>query len=74
MSGALGGIRIVDLSRVLGGQYCIETLADYVGDVIKFEPPQGDETLGRGAPFHDNFSAYFPGRTGTCDQYRSICK
>lgn len=61
MPGALDGIRIIDLSRVLGGPYCTQTLADHGAEVIKVEPPQGDETRGWGPPFHDDLSAYFSG-------------
>jgi crotonobetainyl-CoA:carnitine CoA-transferase CaiB-like acyl-CoA transferase len=60
-SGPLQGIRVIDLSRVLGGPYCTQILADYGADVIKVEPPQGDETRGWGPPFNDGLSAYFSG-------------
>jgi len=60
-SAPLKGIRIVDLSRVLGGPYCTQVLADYGAEVIKIEPPQGDETRGWGPPFKDGISAYFAG-------------
>lgn len=61
MAAPLTGIRVVDLSRVLGGPYCTQVLADYGAEVIKVEPPQGDETRGWGPPFSNGLSAYFSG-------------
>lgn len=52
-AGALAGCRIIDLSRVLGGPYCTQVLADHGADVLKIEPPAGDETRGWGPPFAD---------------------
>jgi crotonobetainyl-CoA:carnitine CoA-transferase CaiB-like acyl-CoA transferase len=61
-TGALEGTRIIDLSRVLGGPYCTQILADHGADVLKIEPPQGDETRGWGPPFDDSGTAsYFLG-------------
>jgi crotonobetainyl-CoA:carnitine CoA-transferase CaiB-like acyl-CoA transferase len=42
-SGALAGVKIVDLTRVLGGPFATQLLADHGADVIKLEPPMGDE-------------------------------
>lgn len=62
MPGALEGLNVVDLSRVLGGPYCAQMLADHGADVIKVEPPQGDETRLWGPPFDaEGISAYFAG-------------
>ena len=58
--GALDGLKVVDLSRVLAGPLCTQMLADQGADVIKVEPPAGDETRHLGPPFDDDGrSAYY---------------
>ncbi len=62
IGGALDGLKVIDLSRVLGGPYCGQMLADHGAEVIKIEPPQGDETRTWGPPFDkEGISAYFAG-------------
>ncbi|MBL8350330.1 MAG: CoA transferase [Burkholderiaceae bacterium] len=61
-SGALAGIRVVDLSRILGGPYCGQVLGDHGADVLKVEPPQGDDTRTWGPPFNaDGVASYYLG-------------
>jgi crotonobetainyl-CoA:carnitine CoA-transferase CaiB-like acyl-CoA transferase len=77
---SLDGIRILDLSRVLAGPWCTQTLADLGADVIKIERPgNGDDTRTWGPPFLKDSdgndtaeAAYYLGtnrnkRSVTCD-------
>jgi crotonobetainyl-CoA:carnitine CoA-transferase CaiB-like acyl-CoA transferase len=77
---SLAGIRVLDLSRVLAGPWCTQTLADLGADVIKIERPgSGDDTRGWGPPFLQDpqgrdtaEAAYYLGanrnkRSVTCD-------
>ena len=65
--GALSGLLVLDLSRVLAGPWVGQTLADLGAEVIKVERPvSGDDTRSWGPPFLKNLngestseSAYF---------------
>jgi crotonobetainyl-CoA:carnitine CoA-transferase CaiB-like acyl-CoA transferase len=59
--GSLHGIRVIDLSRILGGPYCGQILGDHGADVLKVEPPQGDDTRTWGPPFQNGVASYYLG-------------
>ncbi|MGH7308389.1 MAG: CaiB/BaiF CoA transferase family protein, partial [Candidatus Rokuibacteriota bacterium] len=60
--GALDGLRVLDLTRILAGPLCTMMLGDLGADVIKVEPVgSGDDTRGWGPPFAGGESAYFLG-------------
>jgi crotonobetainyl-CoA:carnitine CoA-transferase CaiB-like acyl-CoA transferase len=59
--GPLVGLRVIDLSRVYAGPSATQILADQGADVVKIEPPAGDETRDWGARLPGDRSSYFDG-------------
>ena len=47
-NGALSGVKVIDLTRVLPGPFCTMLLADMGAEVIKIEPPKGDNVRNQG--------------------------
>src|SRR5258708_19683572 len=54
----LDGVRVLDFSIMLAGPYCARLLADVGADVIKIEPPEGDDMRLR-TPLREGHSTYF---------------
>ncbi|MBT3332899.1 MAG: CoA transferase [Rhodospirillaceae bacterium] len=58
--GPLDGLRVIDLTRVLAGPFCTQTLGDMGAEVIKVEHPVGgDDTRAFAPPYQGDQSAYF---------------
>jgi crotonobetainyl-CoA:carnitine CoA-transferase CaiB-like acyl-CoA transferase len=55
----LAGIRVIDFTHALAGPYCTMQLGDLGADVIKIEPPKGDQSRQWGPPFINGESSYF---------------
>ncbi len=53
MSGALDGVKILEIAEFVSGPYCSKLMADLGAEVIKVEPPRGDVARQLG-PFRDD--------------------
>ena len=56
---ALGGIRVIDMTRVLAGPYCTLLLGDMGAEIIKIEVPGHGDDSRKYPPFIGTESAYF---------------
>ncbi len=76
----LGGLKVIELARILAGPWAGQVLADLGADVVKVEAPEGDDTRRWGPPFithrGEQAAAYFHGtnrgkRSGVVD-FRTV--
>src|SRR6476620_746427 len=58
-TGPLAGLKVLDLTRVLAGPFATMLLGDAGAEVVKVEPPGGDETRQWGPPWAGGESAYY---------------
>ena len=54
LTGALEGVKALDLSEDIAGSFCARLLADYGADVLKLEPPRGAALRRMGPFFQDD--------------------
>jgi crotonobetainyl-CoA:carnitine CoA-transferase CaiB-like acyl-CoA transferase len=59
MPSPLHGVRVADFTRVLTGPFATQTLGDLGADIIKIEPPTGDDTRAWGPPWVGDLATYF---------------
>ena len=58
-NGALAGVKVLDLTRVLAGPFCTMMMADMGAEVIKIEVPGSGDDSRQFAPFINGESAYY---------------
>ena len=59
MENALKGIKILDITQAMSGPFATMLLGDLGADVVKVEPPNGDQTRSWAPPYMNGISSYF---------------
>jgi crotonobetainyl-CoA:carnitine CoA-transferase CaiB-like acyl-CoA transferase len=67
-SGALKGLRVLDLTHALAGPFCSQILADHGADVIKIEPIEGDFFRRMGPFLDDDQHRHYGGLFQSCNR------
>ncbi|MFM6999774.1 MAG: CaiB/BaiF CoA transferase family protein [Limnohabitans sp.] len=67
-TGALKGLRILDLTHALAGPFCSQVLADHGADVIKIEPLEGDFFRRMGPFREDDEQRHYGGLFQSCNR------
>ncbi|GGE36328.1 CoA transferase [Primorskyibacter flagellatus] len=71
MATPLGGLKVVELARILAGPWAGQTLSDLGAEVIKVESPEGDDTRKWGPPFIDREDDHTAAYYHSCNRGKS---
>ena len=71
MATPLGGLKVVELARILAGPWAGQTLSDLGAEVIKVESPEGDDTRKWGPPFIDRDDDHTAAYYHSCNRGKS---
>ena len=59
MSGALAGLRVIELGTLIAGPFCARVLGEFGAEVIKIETPDGGDPLRTWRKVHDGTSLWW---------------